>query len=275
MGEQMVAIEAKGVDLKTRRRCVCSEMGMDGTRHCYPPMQPHRHLIRLEASKSPFKTEEGLVACDNHVQFYLSKGWTLTMKLCQYCCLAEAVDADSCMHCLDKMTAPTGGEAYRLKKIESGWCLNRDTVLGCTHYAQTGTQYCVFCTNHNLKAPADMEAPTMGKRHLPRFPNTPRARARTVPNSTRPCTLTPSCAGRMTAAVRLVEDDNKGPELWWACPVCRTSQRAPRAKAVPAPETLSGEPSNSYSGVYGPEPVNAEMAEASAHIRTIMQESED
>jgi hypothetical protein len=255
-----------------KRRCVCGAIGMDGTKSCYPPMHPHRHKIRLEASKSPLARDEDLVACDNHVQYYLGKDWKLMAKLCCYCCVAEATVDDGCEGCLDKMTAPTGGEAYRLKKIESGYCLNRDNLLGCITYAEPGTQYCTFCKTRNFLAPADLEN-KMGKRHP--SAEAPRAKIRLIPASSRTCTLTPSCAGTMTAAVHRADNDKSGPHLWWTCKTCGVSQKALRAAAKPSSSALATllDGGDETDPRYGPEPINAEMAEAAAHVKAIILES--
>ena len=121
----------------------------------------------------------------------------------------------------------------------------------------------------------------MGKRRAAEGPGqsgghsgTPRAKARTIPTSTRPCTLTQACTGNMTAALRLVDTGDRKPDLWWTCPVCKTAQRAQRTGAVPAPHTMRNLLDEGYDEIYGPLPVNAELQEASAHIRAIIHETE-
>lgn len=256
------------------KRCVCGAMGMDGRSDCYPPARPHRHKIRLQAQNSVMGQDEDLVACDNHVQYYLGKGWKLMAKLCTYCCTREATSDDTCEHCLERLTAPHKTEAQKLKDLESGWCINRDTVLGCITYAQAGTQYCIFCTNHNLMAPAHRtkEENAMGHRRVPKL-GRPKVAVRLIPTSARKCVLTTGCAGTMTATVRAVADDRK-PEMWWDCPVCRASQKAHHTTTVPSPETTRDILDDVYDEIYGPTPINAEMVEASAHIRAIVHETE-
>jgi hypothetical protein len=250
-----------------RKQCICSEIGSDGTHSCYPPMRPHRHRMRL--NNSAFGVGE-IMACDNHKQHYLNKGWTLVMELCGHCCTNAASVDGTCESCLDKITAPTGGEAYRLKAMESGHCPNRDYIVGCCYYANAPEKYCTFCLAQNIMSPADAEKYKMGKRR-PQGRETSRAAAKFITGSIRACVLTPSCAGNMTASV-LVTEDSKGPVLWWACKVCGVSQRALKTGTVVAPSTLA--PLLAKVDAYGPVPVNAELAEQMEHMRNIIHESE-
>jgi hypothetical protein len=203
-----------------------------------------------------------LVCCDNHLQNYLNSGWTLMEKLCQFCCLAKATLEDSCEGCLDKMTVPAS-EAQRLKKQESGFCVNRDNVQGCCTYSEPDSQYCPFCRNHNLMLPADREDTAMGKRQEPR------PKVRTILSSTRPCRLTASCVGQMTAAVS-IHYANAGPQLWWNCPVCRANVRAARTWSIPAADDPA-----SLDAVYGPaDALNPDLSEHVAHVKATILESE-
>jgi hypothetical protein len=245
------------------------ELGSDGTKGCYPPMMPHRNKIRLPARKSVVGRDEDMVSCDNHIQHYLNKGWELVSKLCQYCCVAEASADDSCEDCLDKMTTPLS-DATRLKIKESGFCLNRDNVHGCCAYAEPGTQYCPYCRTQNLMLPKDRE--NMGKRHIPlpdALPGEPRPKIRTIPTSTRNCKLTPACAGSMTASVQ-IRANELGPQLWWSCSVCRVSQKASRTQSKPSSKSLLP----LLGDVYGPAPINAELADQAEHMRSILNDSE-
>jgi hypothetical protein len=102
----------------------------------------------------------------------------------------------------------------------------------------------------------------------------PRAKIRNIPASMRPCTMKLLCKGQMTASIRSVETASQGPrpELWWGCETCGINERAARTEAQPGVESLANVFENDMNGTYGPEPINTEMAEASAHIKAIIHE---
>jgi hypothetical protein len=294
------------------KHCLSAQKGLNGSSKCTPGKA--LHLITLENSKSNFGRTGSLVACDNHIQGYLAIGWKHVGKLCSNCRVSVATHEDTCESCLDILTTPVQTAQRPLgsapvkptptsKAIShtpacdpiSGvsFCLNRDLIPGCLAYAEEESLYCAFCRRQGWDT-EEQEIRSMGKRKIPiqtkpSTANTPRVSTRLITSSTRPCNLTPNCAGNMTASVRLIESGDNKPELWWYCEVCNVSQRAFHTTAVMASSPTISSPSGSarlsaevFMAAEGPkeptgpeeipEPLNAEMAEMEIHIKGVMKE---
>ena len=259
-------------------------VGTDGFKLCSRG-STSLHEIRLPASKSVVGREANRKVCDNHLNGFLLRGWVWmrsgdksvpepaeSASICQLCCTSEAVVEGLCEACLEESTKPPLSEAKRLK--DAAYCLNRELVHGCLVWSEVDSQYCTYCRVRDLNTQESISKEPKKASEMERILNT---RIRTIPTSSRPCTLTNGCAGTMTAALRRFRLDQPA-ELWWTCAICRISRVAELTRAVPDPRVRSSqlEATENASILQAlddlEEPSNTDAGEAFAHMRDILNE---
>ena len=200
-----------------------------------------QYLVDGECSPLPHTHRMGLgsmeiIACDKHATAYLERGWKRTNMICNACVQNEATsfttDGESfCEECAKKQGQEEGQP-----------CVNAGSVHGCLVHCLKDQNLCEHCRRWYVNP-----------------------KVRLLTSAGRACAITPGCTGTMQASVRRF--GTQKPELFWHCSTCHDRKKARQTTAAPDERITMAQ---DEAGDQMDTPLNAEVAEMTAHIRDML-----